>query len=48
MQPGVGFATSLEIPYATASGTEVNATTARALGRDLAMALKQNLADPGH
>lgn len=37
--PGIRLATSLEIPYANASGVEVTAETARRLGRDLAEAL---------
>jgi hypothetical protein len=32
-----------EIPYANASGEEVNQATARAWGRDFAVALKQYL-----
>lgn len=38
--PGIGFGTSLEIPYANAGGQEVNAQTARLLGRDLARAIR--------
>ncbi len=42
--PGVRLATSIELPYADASGAEVNAATARAFGRDLAEALACHLA----
>jgi hypothetical protein len=38
--PDVGLATSIELPYANAAGQEVNATTARAWGTDVAAALK--------
>ncbi len=38
--PGVRFAAPLETPYANASGQEVNAQSARRLGRDLAQALR--------
>ena len=41
--PGIRVATSIEIPYANVSGREVNADSARALGRDLARALRQYL-----
>ncbi|MCX8038757.1 MAG: M14 family zinc carboxypeptidase [Candidatus Sumerlaeia bacterium] len=41
--PGIGVATTIEIPYAHASGTTVTADTARALGRDLARAMKAYL-----
>jgi len=37
---GDGLACSLELPYATAGGAEVNAETARAFGRDLARAIR--------
>jgi len=37
--PGILIGTSIEIPYADASGAAVTAETARALGRDLARAL---------
>ncbi len=37
--PGVEFSSTIEIPYANAGGVEVNADSARALGRDLAHAL---------
>lgn len=40
----IRLATSLEIPYANASGEEVTADSARALGRDLAVALVAYLA----
>jgi hypothetical protein len=36
--------TTIEIAYADALGAEVNATSARALGRDLARALAEFLA----
>ena len=42
-QPGIRLATGIEIPYAIASGAEVNASSARALGRDLAAALRAYL-----
>ena len=41
--PGITFGTSLEIPYANAGGQEVNAATARLLGRDLARAIRTYL-----
>jgi hypothetical protein len=41
--PDIEVASTLEIPYANASGREVNAATARALGRDLAKALTEYL-----
>ena len=34
------LATTVEIPYATASGAELNATTTRAFGHDLARAVR--------
>jgi len=43
--PGVLVATSIEIPYANASGKAVTAETARALGRDLARALRRFLTE---
>jgi len=43
-QPGVWFGGTLEIPYASAGGVAVTAATARALGRDLAEALRADLA----
>jgi Zinc carboxypeptidase len=39
-QPGILFASTIEIPYANAGGNEVNAESARSLGRDLARALR--------
>lgn len=36
----IHFGTTIEIPYATACGVEVNPSTARALGRDLARAVR--------
>ncbi|MBU4459550.1 MAG: hypothetical protein KJ579_03195 [Verrucomicrobia bacterium] len=41
--PGIGFANTMEIPYANAGGAEVNADSARALGRDLARAIAIHL-----
>jgi len=41
--PGIGFATTIEIPYANASGVPVTAEGARALGRDLAAAVRRYL-----
>jgi hypothetical protein len=41
--PGVKLASTIELPYANASGQEVNAETARAFGRDLARAIRQYL-----
>jgi hypothetical protein len=41
--PGILFGTSLEIPYANAEGQEVNAGTARLLGRDIARAIMRYL-----
>jgi hypothetical protein len=38
--PGVQLATTIELPYANASGGEVNASTARAFGHDLARAIR--------
>ena len=43
--PRVRIASSIEIPYANASGTTVTAENARALGRDLAKALRRYLAE---
>ena len=37
---GIQLATSLEIPYANAAGIAVDATSARAFGRDLAQAVR--------
>ena len=45
--PGVRFAGSLEIPYATANGTEVNAQSARQFGHHLTTALWQYLKKQG-
>lgn len=42
-QPGIRFASTLEIPYATAGGTAVTAASARALGIDLAKAIGRYL-----
>ena len=42
-QPGIRLATAIEIPYATVKEAEVNRTTARAFGRDLALALAEYL-----
>lgn len=44
--PGIRLATTLEIPYARASGHEVNADSARAFGHDLAAALRPYLQTP--
>ena len=41
--PGVGFATTLEVPYANAGGTEVTPQSCRALGRDLAATVQRYL-----
>ncbi|MFW5857268.1 MAG: hypothetical protein ACOCX4_05255 [Planctomycetota bacterium] len=46
-QRGILLASTLEIPYATARGAEVNQATARALGRDLAAALHRFALTPG-
>ena len=43
--PGIKLATTIELPYATASGKEVNAESARAFGRDLARAMRRYLED---
>lgn len=45
--PGIRLAASAEIPYANASGSEVNADSARAFGADLARALQQYLSISG-
>ncbi len=42
--PGVWFGATLEIPYANAQGAEVTADSARAFGRDLAVAMRYHLA----
>ena len=41
--PGIAVSTTLEIPYSTAGGQEVNADSARAWGRDLARGLRAYL-----
>jgi hypothetical protein len=41
--PGIYAATSLEVPYATANGQAVTAESARALGHDLARAMRELL-----
>jgi len=41
--PGVAMATTLEFPYATAGGKEVNIATARRFGADLARAIRRFL-----
>ncbi|MFC1479241.1 M14 family zinc carboxypeptidase [Planctomycetota bacterium] len=41
--PGVILSSAMEIPYATAGGEEVNASSAQAFGRDLAKAFAQYL-----
>lgn len=46
--PGERFSGSLEIPYATANGSEVNARSARQFGGNVAVAIRQYLAaQPG-
>ena len=45
-QPGIWLASSIEIPYANASGQPVTPASARALGRDLARALRLFLEEP--
>lgn len=42
-QAGIRLATGIEVPYAVASGMEVNPASARAFGRDLAEALRTYL-----
>ena len=44
--PGIQFATTIEIPYANAGGEPVTPESARALGRDLARAIRQYLMQP--
>jgi hypothetical protein len=44
--PGIAVASTIEIPYANASGAEVNAESARAFGRDLARAIRTYLDPP--
>jgi len=41
--PGIRIATTIETPYANASGKEVNADSARAFGRDVARAIRRFL-----
>ena len=43
--PGVRVATTIEVAYANADGKEVTDETARALGRDLARALRKYLSE---
>ncbi len=45
--PGVLVATTIEIPYANVAGTPVTAESARALGRDLARAIRAYLEKHG-
>ncbi len=45
--PGIRLASSIELPYATADGAEVNADSARAFGADLGRALGEYLRGPG-
>lgn len=45
-QPGIAFATTLETAYANANGGEVTDESTRALGRDLAAALRKYLSAP--
>lgn len=45
--PAIPLASTVELPYANARGAEVNASTARAFGADLARALAHYLCDPG-
>jgi hypothetical protein len=42
-QPGIAFASTIEVPYANVNGHPVTAETARAFGRDLATALRRFL-----
>lgn len=46
--PGLRIGTTIELPYATANGQEVNAATARAFGRCLAVALRAYLLEDGN
>jgi hypothetical protein len=46
--PGIAVAGTIEIPYANASGAEVNADSARAFGRDLARAIRRYLESMAH
>ena len=41
--PGVKLATTIEFPYANVLGNEVNASTARAFGKDLSRAIREYL-----
>jgi hypothetical protein len=41
--PGLSFATTIELPYATVKGKELNADSARAFGRDVARAICEYL-----
>ena len=41
--PGIALGTSIELPYATARGAEVNQESARGFGKDLGMALASYL-----
>ena len=41
--PGIALAATLEFPYATAGGKEVNVATARRFGQDLAHAIRRFL-----
>jgi hypothetical protein len=45
--PGLRIGTTLELPYATSNGQEVNADTARAFGRVLVAALQAYLREDG-
>lgn len=45
--PGIALAATLEFPYATAGGQEVNAASARRFGQDLARAIRQFLVTLG-
>ncbi len=45
--PGIALAATLEFPYATAGGKEVNAATARRFGQDLARAIRRFLETSG-
>ena len=46
--PGLQVGAGLELPYATSSGEEVNADTARAFGRTLAAAIRAYLSALSH
>lgn len=45
--PGTGLAATFELPYANANGGEVNATSARDFGSDLASAMVEQLKSSG-